>query len=106
MSTCEKCGRPMVFKPHYCPPEYEVDVYGCDEWFTVHAFDAQHAAELACEKLDCYNDYAIISDGGCPEVKVRKKDTPTLISLFSITAESVPEYYAKEIPQDTENTQI
>lgn len=94
---CQVCGEYGWKKTHTCPPvfEYRIPEYQ-DDWIQIRAFDSQEAAEKACENEDYGSaDYAIVRQGYLDEIQIR--DQEGTVKKFSIEAEGVPTYYAREI---------
>lgn len=98
---CQNCGDYGWFgvrfgTQHRCSPIWEARLFGAgdDEWYEIHADDAETAAEKFCNQYDSGGDYDIIRCGSA-EVEVRKPGEGA-ITLWDISAESVPEYHAYE----------
>jgi hypothetical protein len=91
------------FGNHTCSPVWEARLFGAgdDEWLDVRADDAETAAEKFCDQYDSGGDYDIIRSGSA-EVEVRKPGEEA-ITLWDISAESVPEYHAypRRTPQES-----
>lgn len=90
------------FGSHQCKPTWECrpEWYSDDDdWSTVHATDAELAAEKFAERYDCDGgDYSIVSNKmrGDVIIFVRKPGDETF-EKFSIEAEAVPTYHATKI---------
>lgn len=100
MLKCKECGEYHVsnFWPgQWCKPifHYQIPSYDEDEWIEIRAIDFSDAAEKACEEDDQFGDYTIIQNGKLDKIIV--KDSLGKIKEFSIEAESLPHYYAREI---------
>jgi hypothetical protein len=105
---CTTCRR-WVFDKHVCPPKWECRAAWEDwrdaEWTTMHAYDAETAAEKYAEHYDCEGgEYAIVSGHvGDGIIYVRKpaKDPDSYdvqdVELYAIRAETVPTYYGNKI---------
>ncbi len=96
MKDCPRCGH---FRLRECrcilfqcaqPWKGQVDEVS---WRDVYAVDAETAAEEYAENSDCEGDYTIIRNG---EAEIWVRDPENRVTVFDITAESVPEYRATE----------
>jgi hypothetical protein len=94
----EKFGR-----EHQCAPIWEARLLETkweNDWIEVRAHDAEEAAREFCEQYDSDGDYSIIQRGSA-EVEVRKPGEDG-VTIFDVSAESVPTYYAHaRRPQDS-----
>jgi hypothetical protein len=94
---CKTCGEhgwfDQAFGNHVCPPIWEASMVGDDDWHEVRAADAETAAEKFCQQYDSGGDYDIIRRGSA-EVEVRKPGDGGEVTVWDVTAESVPEYRA------------
>ena len=94
MAWCKDCEDYMLYpSSHVCPPMFLSELIdGYSEAHPTRAHNAQAAAEKFCELHDAGGDYDIISTG---EAEVRVTDPRTgEVTLWDITAESVPSYSA------------
>jgi hypothetical protein len=92
---CKTCSSYGWLGSHKCDPVWEARIYGDgDDWYEVHASDAEDAAARFAEEYDQGGDYDIIKRGSA-EVEVRKQGEE-VIQLIDVTAESVPQYSAWE----------
>jgi hypothetical protein len=99
MTWCKKCNEFMMYpERHQCPPTFEVCQPDCDPdyWETIMAKDAGLAAEKWAEADDCNSAEYLIIGGDDATVLVRKLGEQET-QKFIVTAEAVPEYYAKEV---------
>jgi hypothetical protein len=84
---------------HVCAPEWEcrLEDHGDEDWETIHALDAETAAEKFAEVYDCEGgEYAIV--GGRIRnciIQVRKPDGSD-VTRWAIEAETVPQYRATQ----------
>lgn len=97
--TCQKYGwfGQEFGREHQCAPIWEARMYGSkwkEDWVEVRAHDAEGAAREFCERYDCEGDYTIIQRGSA-EIEVRKPGEDA-VTIFDVSAESVPTYYAHE----------
>ncbi len=108
--TCPTCGVydyfGTGFGAHKCKPAWECrgDWQDDDEWQTIHAIDAEEAAEKYAEKYDCESgEYAIVSGNGRDEtiILTRKPDNSGLTpERWVIEAETIPHYRATKIESE------
>ena len=94
MTWCNEC-RTFHIREGYHFPKFEVleDQNG-DEWITLRAVDAEHAAEIWAEDEDDNSaEYSIVSGKYEPVVFVRDQDG--VVTKFKVTGESVPRYNAE-----------
>lgn len=97
--TCQKFGwfGEKFGREHQCAPIWEARLHETkwtEDWIEVRAQDAEEAAREFCERYDCEGEYSIIRRGSA-EVEIRKPGEDT-ITIFDVSAESVPTYYAHE----------
>lgn len=64
-----------------------------EDWHEVFATDAEEAAEKCAERFDCEGDYTIIRNGGG---EIWTKDAEDKLLKWTIEAESVPQYSARQ----------
>jgi hypothetical protein len=83
---------------HFCKPAWECRIestHGDDEWKTIHARDAEEAAEKFAEHYDCEGgEYAIVSNPRSDWVIQVRKPGDETHERWSIEAETVPQYRA------------
>lgn len=101
-ARCAICGKFGYVNSHRCNPEWEWrsdDIFSAGEWCNgrVRARDAEDAALAAGESYD-EGEYTLVR-GGEATIWVRQIGT-TEISKWTVTAESVPQYYAREAEDD------
>lgn len=97
---CSICGKYDWLAKHKCAPVWEARIHEAkweEDWTEVHASDAEEAAETFCEQHDCDGEYNIVQSGSA-EVEVRKQGEDA-VTLFDITAETIPQYSAYERKQ-------
>lgn len=109
--ACPTCGEygfindDRPFLAHRCKPAWEcrleANADDADGWYTVHATDAEQAAERYAEQYDCDGgEYAIVSGNFRDEciIQVRKhmgfEDDEPPFERFSVEGETVPQYRA------------
>jgi hypothetical protein len=108
-TRCRVCGHYDYASRHHCPPRFEARVvdWGDDEWREVFARDMEAAAVRFCANYDPDFEYSIIK-AGCATLEVRgdrnAKGQFTPARRFSIAAETVPEYRAREITPTQKDT--
>lgn len=91
---CPTCHKYDFLSRHKCAPVWEARIFGDgDEWYDVHGWDVEDAAAKFAERYDEGGDYDIIRRGSA-EIEVRKQGDATII-MVDISAESVPQYYAR-----------
>ena len=84
-----------------CKPEYWYNIPEWGEaWLSVRAMSHSDAAVRACEIDDQGGDHTIIESGGLGLIRIM--DVDDKIVSFKINAETVAEYYATEIKDNTE----
>jgi len=101
-NKCKTCGGWGFDNLHRCPPKWECRVKdkfaGDDDWCDTYGYDPEEAAKTFAEDYDCNGgEYSIVTAGEA-EIEVRKPDDG-FVHLVSISAESRPSYYAREITE-------
>lgn len=108
-ARCKTCGDHDFLSRHTCRPEWECrlawDDYPGADWHTVHAYDAETAAEKFADRYDSEGDHTIICGRHRHNdviVYVRKPADPDSFDvldaeLFAIEAEAVPHYYGTKL---------
>lgn len=94
---CLVCKEWDWFPGHQCAPIWEVRMHETkweEDWSQIHALSASSAAEKFCDERDSGGDYDIIREGNA-EIEVRKPGDAE-VTIFDISAESVPQYTAYE----------
>ena len=107
MSFCKKCDVFMFDKyTHICTPEWLVWCIETGEnitdAITIHAIDAQEAAEKYADDNDCHFDYMFLEGGedGCVVAVCKKEDFDNggaNVYRFRVFGESVPQYTARSL---------
>lgn len=93
---CPVCDTFAWMDRHVCPSVWMCRLEGNDnDWSTIYALDPEDAAERFAEQYDSGGEYTIVREGEA-RVEVQLQDRET-IKLFEVTAESVPQYSAREI---------
>lgn len=102
---CPNCGDYGFFPRHRCPPYWIVRVPednehydGEEDVITIHARDAEQAAERFAEQWD-YDD---MLTGTTLTVEVAPQSDPTITQRFTVESEWVPKYRARLVKDNDE----
>lgn len=98
-SRCSKCDNFDWMGRHACPPLWQIldeDYHGKDgtEWDEAYGVDAEEAVRNYAETSDSVNEMHYARHGGT--VKIRKDENFSW-QVFEVTAEAIPQYYAREV---------
>lgn len=93
---------------HICKPPWEVrgEWQDANDWRTIHAIDAETAAEKFADEYDSEGgEYAIVQGHGDYFVLTRKPKDPDAetdlpFERWSVEGESVPQYSATKVDAD------